>query len=390
MMQVAAAQQYSVTLRGYPALQQWVKKHTWAMHSPPADHDVVITSGSNHTIEMIMSLLMDKGDTILSQFLKQHSNQSRPPRLLYTVPVGQNPTGVITPTLRRQQIYSICRQHDVIILEDDPYFYLQFAKDGTPPGLSALGESYLSLDVDGRVIRLDSFSEVLAPGLRLGWATAAPALLEKLIFHLHGSTLGPCAMSQVVVANLLQHWGEKGFEQHVKDMQQGYAQRALLLHKTAEEHLQGLAKWQQPQAGMFAWMKLCGGIKDADQILDKLKEEKVVVVPGRIAHCEGPRPSTDCPYIRVSFASATNADLVEGVKRLANVIRKFGADTAKEPEGKPHSNGNAVHLQVKANSSAGKQFGTHKPASAIVHENEQSMHLEDAVHSAADSQPEAC
>ncbi|DBB01669.1 TPA: hypothetical protein ACH3X1_000302 [Trebouxia sp. C0004] len=85
--------------------------------------------------------------------------------------------------------------------------------------------------------------QVLAPGLRLGWATAAPALLEKLIFHLHGSTLGPCAMSQVVVANLLQHWGEKGFEQHVKDMQQGYAQRALLLHKTAEEHLQGLAKW---------------------------------------------------------------------------------------------------------------------------------------------------
>ncbi|DBB01670.1 TPA: hypothetical protein ACH3X1_000303 [Trebouxia sp. C0004] len=69
-------------------------------------------------------------------------------------------SGVITPTLRRQQIYSICRQHDVIILEDDPYFYLQFAKDGTPPGLSALGESYLSLDVDGRVIRLDSFSEI--------------------------------------------------------------------------------------------------------------------------------------------------------------------------------------------------------------------------------------
>ena len=69
-------------------------------------------------------------------------------------------TGVITPTLRRQQIYSICRQHDVIILEDDPYFYLQFAKDGTPPGLSALGQSYLSLDVDGRVIRLDSFSKV--------------------------------------------------------------------------------------------------------------------------------------------------------------------------------------------------------------------------------------
>ena len=77
--------------------------------------------------------------------------------------------------------------------------------------------------------------QVLAPGLRLGWATAAPALLEKLIFHLHGSTLGPCALSQVVVASLLQHWGQQGFEQHVKDMQQGYARRAHILHSAAGE-----------------------------------------------------------------------------------------------------------------------------------------------------------
>ena len=75
--------------------------------------------------------------------------------------------------------------------------------------------------------------QVLSPGLRLGWATAAPALLEKLIFHLHGSTLGPCALSQVVVSSLLQHWGPEGFEQHVKDMQLGYAHRANLLHTAA-------------------------------------------------------------------------------------------------------------------------------------------------------------
>ena len=75
--------------------------------------------------------------------------------------------------------------------------------------------------------------QVLSPGLRLGWATAAPALLEKLIFHLHGSTLGPCALSQVVVSSLLQHWGPEGFEQHVKDMQLGYARRAHILHTAA-------------------------------------------------------------------------------------------------------------------------------------------------------------
>ena len=75
--------------------------------------------------------------------------------------------------------------------------------------------------------------QVLAPGLRLGWATAAPPLLEKLIFHLHGSTLGPCALSQVIIASLLQQWGPQGFEQHVKDMQLGYARRAHTLHMAA-------------------------------------------------------------------------------------------------------------------------------------------------------------
>ena len=70
-------------------------------------------------------------------------------------------TGVVTPLHRRQQIYAVCQKHDIVILEDDPYFYLQFSASSTAPrGLHNLGASYLSLDIDGRVIRLDSFSKV--------------------------------------------------------------------------------------------------------------------------------------------------------------------------------------------------------------------------------------
>lgn len=456
--QVAAAQQYSVTLRGYPTLYEWIRNHAWAMHHPPSatKHDCVVTSGSNITIEMIMSLLMDKGDTImcesytyphmieslvlprgfkvqgiatddhgiipeaLTKVLEARKAQgTKAPGLLYTVPVGQNPTGVVTPLHRRQKIFAICQKHDVIILEDDPYFYLQFSASSVEPrGLTNLGPSYLSLDTDGRVIRLDSFSKVLAPGLRLGWATAAPPLLEKLIFHLHGSTLGPCALSQVVIASLLQQWGPQGFEQHVKDMQLGYARRAHTLHTAAEQHLAGLAEWQEPQAGMFAWLKLQGGIQDADEILDKLKEEKVVVVPGRIAHCEGPRPSFACPYIRVSFASATDSDLVEGIKRLATVIKRFqqesaagsntGSDnayavgssngnTAASSNGHiASSNGNShMHAglrQSKKNGSSKEEengSGNGRSVQQVVDDNKQ-MGLRSAVHTAADSQPEAC
>jgi hypothetical protein len=135
-------------------------------------------------------------------------------------------------------------------------------------------------------------------------------------------------MSQVVVSSLLNTWGKQGFENHVKDMQRGYARRAGILHDAAVEHLTGLAEWTAPVAGMFAWFKLGGGIRDADEVLEHLKEEKVVVVPGRVAHCDGPRPSFPCPYIRVSFASATDEDLREGIRRLACVIRRYQATVA--------------------------------------------------------------
>ncbi|KAK9807681.1 hypothetical protein WJX72_005972 [[Myrmecia] bisecta] len=376
---VSAAQQYSTVLKGYPGLQEWAHAHTWAQHSPPGAHEVMVTGGSNHTLEIIFSLLLNRGDPLLCEeytyphvvesFMNMKGYKAMPvsidqhgivpsalratlearkesgaqmPRLMYTVPIGQNPTGAITPVSRRRQIYDICRTFDVVIIEDDPYYYLQFAGAGCEPlGLNNLGQSYLSMDTDNRVIRLDSFAKVLAPGVRLGWVTAAPAMIEKIIFCLHGSTLGPCSSSQVMVAEMLrvwrqaglaEHvmvaemlrvWGQAGLEAHVRNMQSKYAHRAQVIHDAAAEHLAGLAEWSRPQAGMFMWMRLGAGVTDADQILDLLKEERVVVVPGRIAHCKGPHPGVPCPYVRVSYASAADEDLKEGMRRLANVLRAF-------------------------------------------------------------------
>ena len=125
---------------------------------------------------------------------------------------------------------------------------------------------------------------------------------------------------------------------------------------------------------------------------------------GRIAHCEGPRPSFACPYIRVSFASATDADLQEGIKRLATVIRSF----QQEPAAGPHSNGTASgrcdHAAANGSLSNGnaedgkqtsmqrqqqQQHSSRRSVQQIVHDNEE-MGLDAAVHTAANSQPEAC
>ncbi|RYP29175.1 hypothetical protein DL767_006868 [Monosporascus sp. MG133] len=151
-------------------------------------------------------------------------SKGRRPHLMYTVTMGHNPTGGVLPLERRKEIYAICTKYDVIIVEDDPYFYLQFpsaeveearARNLPPPPsrpantlekksgypfLDSLTPSFLSIDVDGRVVRLDTFSKTVAPGCRMGWVTAAPAVIERLLRINETSTQQPSGFVQVVVA----------------------------------------------------------------------------------------------------------------------------------------------------------------------------------------------
>lgn len=117
---------------------------------------------------------LDSNGIVPSKLREQLDNwpaDKRKPKLLYTVPVGGNPTGVSQTLERKKEIYDIARQHDLLILEDDPYFYLQFG-DKIP--------SYFSMDVDGRVLRFDSMSKILSSGLRVGWATGPVELINVM------------------------------------------------------------------------------------------------------------------------------------------------------------------------------------------------------------------
>ncbi|KAH8654139.1 pyridoxal phosphate-dependent transferase [Tricladium varicosporioides] len=149
------------------------------------------------------------------------------PHLMYTVTIGQNPTSGTLSIQRRKDIYALCSKYDVMIIEDDPYWYLQFpsaaAKEaearGLPPPpaasmhnlekssgypfIDSLVPSYLNFDPDGRVIRLDTFSKTVAPGCRLGWITAQPAIIERILRITESSTQQPSGFVQSVIAELL-------------------------------------------------------------------------------------------------------------------------------------------------------------------------------------------
>ncbi|KFY93664.1 hypothetical protein V500_03626 [Pseudogymnoascus sp. VKM F-4518 (FW-2643)] len=150
------------------------------------------------------------------------------PHLMYTITIGQNPTSGILSIERRKEIYSICTKYDIVIIEDDPYWHLQYSsaplyeasarnlprpaptpttsssqKSSGFPFLDSLVPSYLSIDTDGRVIRLDTFSKSIAPGCRLGWVTAQPKLIERLLRITEGTTQGPSGFVQAMVAQVI-------------------------------------------------------------------------------------------------------------------------------------------------------------------------------------------
>lgn len=160
--------------------------------------------------------MMAKGPGGLEDVLENWDfSKGRRPHLMYTVTIGQNPTSGTLSVARRTEIYALCVKYDIIIVEDDPYWYLQFpssspsAFDIKPKKssgfafLDSLIPSYLSLDYQGRVVRLDTFSKTVAPGCRLGWITAQPGLVERILRITETTTQQPSGFVQSMIAELI-------------------------------------------------------------------------------------------------------------------------------------------------------------------------------------------
>ncbi|KAI0800042.1 L-tyrosine:2-oxoglutarate aminotransferase [Fomes fomentarius] len=187
--------------------------------------------------------------------------RGRRPHVLYTVPCGQNPTGATLTLERRKRIYEIAQKYDIMIVEDDPYYFLQYdSPDAPATSDKAFPVSFLSLDIDGRVIRIDSLSKIIAPGLRLGWITSQPSFHTHLIKFIDLSTQHPSGLPQVLVTQLLgpHGWQLSGFDRWVRSLRLDYQRRRdfflrLFAHEVASS---GWATAAVPEAGMFVWIRV--------------------------------------------------------------------------------------------------------------------------------------
>ncbi|MFZ4894302.1 PLP-dependent aminotransferase family protein [Plantibacter sp. Mn2098] len=299
--------------------------------------DVVVTTGSQHALELFSKLFLDPGDVVISEgpsyvtamvifnsyqaevdhvpmdehglipeALREHIASLRAAgksiKFLYTIPSFHNPAGVTLSWERRLEIIEICQQNNILVLEDNPYGLLYF--DGPPP------QAMRSVDQDG-VVYLGTFSKTLAPGFRVGWALAPHAIREKLILANEAAVLSPSSFSQMVVSQYLE---QADWKQQIDTFRGVYRERKVAMLEALEEYLPSCS-WTNPNGGFYVWLTLPEQL-DSKAMLPRAVKELVAYTPGTafFANGDGRR------NIRLSFCYPTPEAIKLGIRRLATVV----------------------------------------------------------------------
>jgi DNA-binding transcriptional MocR family regulator len=299
--------------------------------------DVVVTTGSQHALELMAKLFLDPGDVVLAEapsyltaivvfksFQAEVSHvamdehglipealrerianlraEGKRLKFLYTVPTFSNPAGVTLSWERRLEILEIARANDILVLEDNPYGLLYF--DSQPP------HAMRSVEEEG-VVYLGTFSKTLAPGFRTGWALAPHAIREKLILANEAAVLSPSSFSQIIIAEYLASADWKG---QINTFRGIYRERRDAMLSALSEHLPQLS-WTVPNGGFYVWLTLPDHL-DSKAMLPRAVKELVAYTPGTAFYADGGGRNK----IRLAFCYPTPDFIREGIRRLTTVI----------------------------------------------------------------------
>ncbi|WP_326958659.1 MULTISPECIES: aminotransferase-like domain-containing protein [unclassified Arthrobacter] len=226
-------------------------------------------------------------------------------KFLYTIPSFNNPSGITLSAERRQQVVDICRNANILVLEDNPYGLLRF--DGRPL-------TPLRADNPDDVIYMGSFSKIFAPGLRIGWALVPAHLQRRYYLASEAVTLCPPTLNQMLVSAYLRDYDWRGQIQTYRGL---YEERCHAMLAALEEFMPPGLTWTRPEGGFFVWVTLPDDV-DTYPLLQKAIDAGVVFIPGA-AFTHSDEPSNK---IRLAFSAVAPDSIREGVRRLAPVLQE--------------------------------------------------------------------
>jgi len=353
----------------------------------PDPDDVIVTTGGQQAIDLICKTLVDPGDVVvceaptypgavpvfcsyqaetiqidcdedgmriedLEAVLARLDGEGRRPKFVYSVPSFQNPSGVTMSLERRRRLVELARQRELLVVEDNPYGLLRFGGEPLPP--------LYQLDGGDFVIYVGTFSKILSPGIRLGWAVAPPPVMEKIVLGKQAADLCTSTLTQHFVR---EYFSERRWQEYIADLIEIYRGRRDTMVAALREHFPAEATWTEPEGGLFIWATLPEYI-DTSDLLAKALREDVAFVPGQAAYVDESRGRNS---MRLNFSGVGDEEIREGVRRIgrtiADQVELYGALTSdsaavapsaplEAPEAKPASEGGDVLPFRKADEGA--------------------------------------
>lgn len=334
----AEALQYGPT-EGFEETKDCILEVMGAEGMLPEHDDVIVTTGGQQAIDLVCKTLVDPGDVVICEaptypgavptltsyqadvvqidcdqdgmrveelepLLDRLRDQGRHPKFVYSVPTFQNPAGVTMSLARRQQLVDLARSRELLVVEDNPYGLLRYSGEPLPP--------LYQLDGGDFVLYIGTFSKILSPGIRLGWAVAPPPVMDKIVLGKQAADLCTSTLTQFFVR---EYFAEGRWQQYIEELVGIYRRRRDTMIAALNEHFPAEATWTDPEGGLFIWATLPGYI-DTSDLLAKALRADVAFVPGQAAFvAERGRSS-----MRLNFSGVDEDEIREGIRRIGKVI----------------------------------------------------------------------
>lgn len=329
--------QYTVS-NGLPQLRELIAARMKKENIECTADEVLILQGGQQGLDLAAKLLIDRGDVIITESptflgaliafnpyepryvtvgmdengmdtddLARVLQVTPGVKLIYTVPDFQNPTGVTMSLERRKQLIALANRHNLIILEDSPYREIRYEGAQIP--------TLKSLDTEGRVIFVGSFSKILAPGMRLGWAVASDDLIQKLGLLKLAVDTQCSTLNMTAAALFLQRYD---IDQHIQSLRQAYRRKKTLMLDALRQSFPQDISFTDPSGGLFTWLTFPTGF-DAARFLQEeaLPKAKVAYVPG--ASFFPLKPAAN--HARLNYSSQSDEMIVNGIAALGRLLK---------------------------------------------------------------------
>lgn len=245
----------------------------------------------------------------LEDYLENRSKHGSELKFLYTVPTFHNPAGVCMSMKRRQRLIDISHEHDLLLVEDDPYGELRYTGEKLPP--------LKSLDKEDRVVYLGTFSKTLVPGFRIAWSLGPKQIINKMVIAKQAVNLCTPPFTQHIAKEYLR----RGYiDDHLKKIISLYGRKQRLMLDSLDKYMpKEYIRWTKAEGGMFVWATVANGIDTTEMFQDAITEN-VAYVTGKSFFADGSGNNT----MRLNFTHPEDDKIVEGVKRLADVVKTWG------------------------------------------------------------------